>query len=149
LMDTIAASETRKEGIYQWRLVAYDLDSNNSDWNGGMRKMNSSVRSSALFGAIGGVAPDIVLFYSKRWTMPYLSFDPYMYLAATVLYLTLAAIVAAIYPYPNGARPWKAFCVGVALPSLMSALASINRARDLLPKGTGVPGSFHDLLAWF
>src|SRR5262249_46750365 len=106
-------------------------------------------RTSAIFGGIGAIAPDIILFYSKRWTMPYLTFDPYMYVAATILYIGLGALVAAIYPYRHGARAWKAFSLGVALPVVISALASVNRAQVLLPKGSGVPGSFHDFLAWF
>jgi len=61
--------------------------------------MTADVRNCAILGAVGAIAPDIVLFYSKRWSMPSLTFDPYMYLAATILYVSLAAVVAGIYPY--------------------------------------------------
>jgi hypothetical protein len=105
--------------------------------------------SCAGFGAIGALAPDIVLLYSKRWTMPSLTFDPYMYTIATVLYLGLAAIVSAIYPYKRKPYSWKAFGLGVALPVVISALASIDRATIIFPRGVSYPGSLHDLLALF
>jgi len=111
--------------------------------------VTNTVRNLAIFGGIGAVAPDIILFYSKRWTMPSLTFDPYVYIAATALYVGLGALVAAIYPYRHGARAWKAFSLGVALPTVISALASVNRSQVLLPKGSGASGSFHDFLAWF
>src|SRR5271167_3800778 len=83
----------------------------------------------ALLASIGALAPDIVLLYSKRWTMPSLSFDLSMYAAATLLYMGLAAVVGAIYPYRRKPYPWKAFTLGVALPIVVSAAASINRAQ--------------------
>jgi hypothetical protein len=112
-------------------------------------EMKTGASNAAFFGGLGALAPDIILFYSKRWTMPTLTFDPYMYISATILYVTLAAVVAAIYPFKQGNRAWKAFRLGVALPTIISTLATINRARTLIPKGISVPGSFHDLLAWF
>jgi hypothetical protein len=111
--------------------------------------MSMTTKNAAIFGALGALAPDIILFYSKRWTMPSLTFNPYMYLAATILYMGLAALVAGIYPYRREPYAWKAFSLGVALPVVISALASINRAQIVLPRGVTVPGSFHDLLAWF
>ena len=111
--------------------------------------MTTDVRNSAILGGLGAIAPDIVLFYSKRWTMPGFTFDPYMYVTATVLYVALAALVAGIYPYRREPHGWKAFSLGVALPVVISALASINRAQIVLPRGASVPGSFHDLFAWF
>jgi hypothetical protein len=81
--------------------------------------------------------------------MPTLTFDPYMYVVATALYVGLGALVAAIYPYRRLPHAWKAFSIGVALPTVISALASISRAQILIVKGTSLQGSFHDLIAWF
>lgn len=110
--------------------------------------MTRDVRNSAILGGLGAIAPDIILLYSKRWTMPSLTFDPYLYAAATILYIGLGGLVAAIYPYRRPPHAWKAFSLGVALPTVISALASISRAQVLVAKGY-VPGSFRDLLAWF
>ena len=110
--------------------------------------MKTSLRD-AMFGAIGAVAPDIVLLYSKRWTMPSLTFDPPMYMIATVLYVGLAAVVAGIYPYRNAPHSWKAFTLGVALPVVISAVASISRAHIVVPRGITISGSFHDLISLF
>ena len=110
--------------------------------------MRADIRNCAFLGGLGAVAPDIILLYSKRWTMPALTFDPYLYVAATVLYVALAAVVAAIYPYRREPHAWKAFGLGVALPVVISALATVSRSQILVAKGS-VPGSLHDLLAWF
>src|SRR5687768_3143672 len=59
----------------------------------------------ALFGAIGAIAPEVLLFYSKRSTMPGVTFSIAQYVAATVLYLGLAAMVAAIFPYRGRTTP--------------------------------------------
>jgi hypothetical protein len=111
--------------------------------------VTADVRKCVILGGLGAVAPDVVLLYSKRWTMPTLTFDPYMYITATILYVALAALVAGIYPYRRKPHGWKAFSLGVAMPTVISALASISRAQILLPKGGSVAGTFHDLIAWF
>ena len=100
-----------------------------------------------LFGALGAIAPDIVLLYSKRWTMPSLTFDVWMYAGATALYLGLAAVVASIYPYGRNPSPWKAFALGVGLPVLISSLASLQHGTVISPRGEIIPGTFWDLLS--
>jgi hypothetical protein len=101
----------------------------------------------ALYGAIGAIAPDILLFYSKRFTMPSVSFSRHLYIAATVLYVGLAAVVATAYPYGSKRSPVYAMGVGLALPVILSSITTALHASPLITRGMGdVTGSFLDLL---
>jgi hypothetical protein len=101
------------------------------------------------FAAVGAIAPDILILYSKRWTMPSLTFDPWMYVFASALYMVLAATVAMIYPFGRGVSPWRAFAVGVTLPLLVSGLASLQRGVVIAPRGDTIEGTLWDLLSLF
>lgn len=114
-----------------------------------MEASDSRRLTCVLLGAVGSIAPDIVLFYSKRFTMPDLQFSPMQYVLATVLYMVLAGVVAAIYPYRGRPSPWKAFGIGVALPLIVSALASTQRPGIISPRGFSVPGELIDLISLF
>ena len=103
--------------------------------------------SLASAAAIGSLAPDILLFYSKRFSMPHLTFSVAQYASASILYMTLAAFVAVILPYKGGATRWKAFAVGVALPLVISTAASFVNETPVSPRGLALPGSLLDLLA--
>ncbi|MBS0353066.1 MAG: hypothetical protein JSR83_04075 [Proteobacteria bacterium] len=101
------------------------------------------------FGMAGALAPDIALLYSKRFTMPGLHFEWQQYLLATTLYVILGGIVAMIFPHRGGATPWKAFSVGVALPVVLSALASTQRPEIISPRGSTIPAAFIDVISMF
>jgi peptidoglycan/LPS O-acetylase OafA/YrhL len=101
------------------------------------------------FGAMGSVAPDIILFYSKRVTMPDTYFSVAQYSIATALYMALAGVVATIFPYRGRATSWKAFVVGVSLPLIVSAVVSTQRPAMVSPRGFPVPGELIDLLSMF
>jgi hypothetical protein len=103
----------------------------------------------ALSGAIGAVAPDVVLAYSKRFTMPEVTFEPSQYVLVTFIYMVLAAIVAVIFPYPNPRTLWKAFAVGAALPLIIAGLASAVPNQRIEPLGPGIqqPGTLLDLIS--
>jgi hypothetical protein len=109
----------------------------------------------ALFGAFGGVLPEIVNLYQKRDApidLSYLTTEHYIVL--TAIYLGSAAIVAAIFPYRGSARAWRAMLVGIALPTLIGTGASVGRAV-LPPASFAVSGgeaaapTLLDLLALF
>lgn len=99
--------------------------------------------------AVGAIAPDILILYSKRWTMPSLTFDPWMYIFASALYIVLAATVAMIYPFGRGVSSWKAFAVGVTLPLVISGLASLQRGVVIAPRGDTIEGTLWDILSLF
>jgi hypothetical protein len=110
--------------------------------------MSQSRLSLAIAGAIGAVAPDIVILYSKRWSAPDLSFDTVQYAVATAIYVALAAFVAAIFPYGDKRSSWKAFAIGVGLPVVLSALATLGTGARISPRGFGaLPGTLLDLMA--
>lgn len=98
---------------------------------------------------IGAIAPDILILYSKRWTMPSLTFDPWMYLFASALYIVLATTVAMIYPFGRNGRSWKAFALGVTLPLVISGLASLQRGVVIAPRGETIEGTLWDILSLF
>ena len=104
-----------------------------------------------MFGAIGAVAPDIIILYSKRWTMPSFEFEYIQYVIVTLIYLVLAGVVAMIYPYPKKkAKTWYAFCIGVALPVILSAVISTQRGEVIIPRGViGIQGGIIDLMSLF
>ena len=105
----------------------------------------------AFWGSLGSVAPEIILFYSKRFSMEPLSFDPIQYIIVSVLYTALAATIAIIYPYSRPPRPWSPFTVGVALPTIVSGIAIVFRDKIIVPRaGQGdLPSTLLDLIAWF
>jgi hypothetical protein len=119
--------------------------------------MSQKIRQ-VLYAVAGAVAPDILLFYSKRFTMPSLSFSLGMFAAATLLYVLLAAVVALIFPFAfipprNGKKEWKSFVVGVSLPVIVGVYATLSRPPLLTNRGdsgTGetIHGTLLDLLAW-
>lgn len=109
-----------------------------------------SLWSKALLGAIGAISPDIMLLYSKRWTMSELQFDLWHYVTACILYVLLAAIVSTIYPYKGKVSAWKVFSVGVALPVIFSALVTaVPHGHDVSPRGSSVNGTLLQMLALF
>jgi len=102
----------------------------------------------ALFGAVGAIAPDIVLVYSKRWTQPQLDFSLGQYFAATAIYMALAAAVAIIFPYKGKKEPWKAFAVGVALTPLIAALLAVHPDQHITTRGAeALQGTLRQLMA--
>ncbi len=110
----------------------------------------------ALFGAFGAILPEIVLLYSKRWTMPHLEFSEWQYALITALYMGSSAVVAAIFPYRGTPTPWKAVTVGIGLPTIISAATgAVNRALNPVINGgtrgvdEPVSGTFIDLLSLF
>lgn len=82
-----------------------------------------------LYGAFGSLLPDVVLFWSKRYTAPLLTFDLAQYAVVVAVYAAAAGIVARVFPYRGGYTQWKAVVVGVTLPFIVSGLiAAADRA---------------------
>src|SRR6202007_2208363 len=82
-----------------------------------------------FYGAFGAVLPAIILFESKRFSAPLLTFNVVQYLVVTLIYMTAAGIVACIFPFRGGATPWKEVLVGVCLPVIVaSATAAADRS---------------------
>jgi len=102
-----------------------------------------------LYGGMGAIAPDVLILYSKRWTMPSLTFDLQMFVVATLIYVALAAVVACIIPYKGVRTGWKAFGTGIALPIVLSGAASFARDPVISPRGETLPGTMIDLLSLF
>jgi len=102
----------------------------------------------AIYSALGAVAPDVVLLYSKRFTMPNLTFSIAQYAAATLLYVGLAAALAIVFPYKGRPSPYKAFALGVALPLVIAGLATVTKAPTVVPRGVPIPGELLDLIAF-
>ena len=103
----------------------------------------------AVYGFLGAAAPDVLLFFSKRFTMEGVTFRPWQYAVASLLYFGLSALVASIFPYRGLATPWKAFAVGVALPVVISGAASLASGYPVAPRGGTVEGTLLDLIALF
>lgn len=112
-----------------------------------------------LMGALGAVAPDILVVYSKRWTMPQVEFSALQYGVAMVLYISLAVVVASIFPYKKylgvnqeercGIALFKPFIVGLLTPSVLATFVSFFHDKLILPRGAGIPGTLLDLLSLF
>jgi hypothetical protein len=102
----------------------------------------------AAAGAMGSLAPEIVLLYSKRWTMGGVRFEMSQYILVTLLYAALAGFIAMIYPYRGTAARWKAFQTGMALPIIVGMAASLLRDR-VTERGLDQIGSLTDLLSLF
>jgi len=116
--------------------------------------MTQSKGPLAFYAMVGAVAPDILILYSKRWTMPQVTFSIPQYLFASILYLALAAIVSLIFPYKTVFRntanlPWKAFSVGFSLPVVLSTIAALSRSQLITPRGGSIAGTLHDLVSLF
>lgn len=116
--------------------------------------MNPSKLLLALYAMVGAVAPDIVILYSKRWTMPQVSFNIGQYVLASIFYLALAGIVSLIFPYKSVFKntsnlPWKAFSIGFSLPIVLSTVAALTRSNLITTRGNNISGTIHDLLALF
>jgi hypothetical protein len=108
----------------------------------------------ALYAMIGAIAPDILILYSKRWTMPQVTFSIPQYTFASILYLGLAGIVSLIFPYKTVFKseanlPWKSFSIGFSLPLILSTIAALSRSQLIVPRGGSMSGTLHDLLALF
>mgnify|MGYP007037739245 CR=1 FL=1 len=114
-------------------------------------EMEVAMWQKTLFGGMGAIAPDILILYSKRWTMPSFTFDVSQYLIATIAYVCLAAVVASIYPYGKKPTPWKAFAVGAGLPVIISGLMAMRKGEVLEPRGGGqaLAGDLFDLMSLF
>jgi hypothetical protein len=89
-----------------------------------------------LYGAFGAAIQDIILFYSKRFTAPNLDFNLVQYGSALLIYCTAAGIVATIYPYPGSLKPWKAFVVGLILPTIVGGVIAAGQRAE--PQGLDV-----------
>jgi len=103
----------------------------------------------AVYGVAGAAAPDILLLFSKRWSMPGVTFHPWQYASVSLLYFSLSALVASIFPYRGAATPWKAFAVGVGLPVIISGAASLASGYPVAPRGGTIEGTLLDLIAFF
>ncbi len=103
----------------------------------------------AAYGAVGSIAPNIVLFGTKPITMPALTFESWQYAVALGLYASLAALVATIYPYGRRPTPWKAFVVGLLLPSILAAAMSVRANPPIPTRGEPIAGDLWSLLSLF
>src|SRR5258706_13387649 len=74
----------------------------------------------ALCGAVGAVAPDTLLLFSKRFTMPDAHFSPSTYLLAMSLYVAMSAGFAVIFTSERR----MAVAMGVGLPTFFSGLVT-------------------------
>ncbi len=95
----------------------------------------------------GALAPDILIIYSKRWGSDPLALPGWHFVAATLMYLVVAALVGAIYPYKPKPSAWRGFAVGVGTPVILSALAAAAKPGSLAPRGLDIPPTFWDLIA--
>jgi hypothetical protein len=118
-----------------------------------------------LYGAFGAVLYELVLFWSKRFSAPLLTFNLWQYVVIMAIYLPAAGFAATLYPYDPGPTPWKAVLVGFGLPTILSAAVSVSdragrrkkaktRLRGPALPSTGrpavrVPGSILDLIALY
>jgi hypothetical protein len=116
-------------------------------------KSRTSWWTRAAHGAAGAVAPDILLLWSKRFTMPSLIFSFRLYGLATILYMLLAAVVATItVPTNRRNAAVRSFGVGVALPFIVAGLAAAARAaadQSRSPIVHPVYGHWLDVLSLF
>jgi len=113
------------------------------------KNLSLSIKDKAVFGALGAVTPDILLMYSKRFTMQSLEFLHWHYWVATILYLCLASIVATIFPYKNKATKWNALAVGFALPIVLGTMASVVKTNLVSPRGSQITGTLLDMVSLF
>ena len=87
-----------------------------------------------LFGSFGAVVPDVVLLYSKRFSVPTLEFTTSQFIVATLFYMGTAGIVAKIYPYRTQTpKKWDFFAVGLVLPVILSGLIAAAERTISLP----------------
>lgn len=100
--------------------------------------MNGKAAASAgqlfWYGAIGAVAPDIVLMYSKRFTAADLVFDATHYIGATLAYLILAGVLATIVPKKRTTA--TAFSVGVLVPAIVALIGAVSLPRAYATRGS-------------
>lgn len=81
-----------------------------------------------LFGAFGGILPEVVALYQSRLDSG--GFERYTtahYLLLTIIYLGSAALVATIYPYKHRTS-WRAMIVGITLPTMVGLGAGAAKA---------------------
>jgi len=102
---------------------------------------------AAMAAAAGALAPDVLIVYSKRWGTDALALPGWQFFAATLLYLVVAGLIGAVFPYRPRPSAWKGFAVGVGTPVILSALASTAKPLTLAPRGLEIPPSFWDLIA--
>jgi hypothetical protein len=102
----------------------------------------------AIYGALGALAPDILILYSKRYTLQPFEFAPIQYFIATGIYVVMAATLAAVYPFRGPKTAWRGFAIGFTLPVVLSGLLSMQRGEVSIPKGGGtVAGTLLDLMS--
>lgn len=102
---------------------------------------------AAACSALGSIAPDVLILYSKRWAAEPMVFPHWQYFVASLMYLAVAGLIGAIFPYSPRPTPWKGFGVGVGTPVILSALASAAKPISLAPRGMELPPSFWDLIS--
>ncbi|MGA8756123.1 MAG: hypothetical protein WB611_07295 [Stellaceae bacterium] len=116
-----------------------------------------------FYGAFGAILPDVILFESKRFSAPLLTFNLVQYIVVTLLYMAAAGIVARVFPFRGGPTPWKAILVGISLPVIVSsATAAIDGAHapealslrgplttEAAHDQVKLPGTLVDLMALF
>jgi hypothetical protein len=119
-----------------------------------------------LYGGFGAAIQDILLFFSKRFSAPALEFNVVQYALVLIVYCAAAGLVATIYPYRQPQTAWKAFVVGLLLPSIIGGLIAASqrfegRGFDVTVRGpvpvvtpnqaepARIEGNLADLLALF
>lgn len=90
------------------------------------------VWKTALAGAVGAMAPEIVRLYGLATGGQKLNWSPGLYIPASLAFAGLAAFIAAILPSGN---LQSAFYTGVSTPVLVNAI--LRKARD--GKGGEIP----------
>jgi hypothetical protein len=104
----------------------------------------------AACGAIGAIAPDVIILYSKRFSMSAFEFVTWQYVVATAVYVALGAFVAAIFPLKGRDTAWKAFGIGFCLPIVLGAVLATQRGTVIAPRGViTIPGTLLDLMSLF
>lgn len=112
--------------------------------------MHETIKSrviAATTAAVGALAPDVLIIYSKRWGTDALALPSWQFAAATLAYLAVAAVIGGIFPYKPRPSAWQGFAVGVGTPVILSALAAAAKPVSLAPRGLDIAPTWWDLLA--
>lgn len=112
--------------------------------------MTNSLRlrlTAAACAVAGAIAPDVLIVYSKRWAVPPVDLPNWQYFVATLMYIGIAAVLGAIFPYRPQPSAWKGFGVGVGTPVILGMLASAIKPVSLAPRGIELSATFWDLMS--